>query len=265
VRTTEIAKRLRALTGRCGTYDIFRDWVSAMALPIANAVDRRPELHVAREAEYMAIVKRHGEDGPRVMQAFKELLHDGLVPALEAEPFDVLGEVFHLLELHNKDAGQFFTPWSVALVTCELSYGDLELPPWGFVTIDEPTIGAGSMVLAQAMAMRRQGFDPSKQLHVTGTDIDRKVLLMAYVQLSLCGIPAVLYVGDTLRMQFREEWVTPVHVFDGWDARLASARAYERARALVDEVFHVEPSPALAEGAADDEPADPPKRQLALF
>lgn len=257
MKPAEIAKALRKLSGRHGVYDVFLDWVSSMALAIANSVDHRPEVHAAREAEYMAIVARHAED-PSIMPAFKALLHDGLVPALEGEPSDVLGEVFHLLELHNKDAGQFFTPWPLALLCAEMTMGAEPLPACGFITSNEPTIGGGAMVLAQAVAMRRRGFDPSRQLHATGQDIDRKVLLMAYVQLSLCGIPAVLYVGDTLRMTMREDWYTPVHVLDGWGPRLAIHRAIDRARALV-EALAAEPTAPTAPTAPE------PVEQLHLF
>jgi hypothetical protein len=118
------------------------------------------------------------------------------------------------------------------------------------------------MVIAYARAMRRRGFDPSRHIHVTGIDVDRKVLLMAYVQLSLLGIPAVLYVGDTLRLEMREAWPTPVHVLGGWEARLG-LRALEA-------LGEVAPGPAASDGEPDvaapaEAPPTPAPGQISLF
>jgi hypothetical protein len=43
---------------------------------------------------------------------------------------------------------------------------------------------------------------------------------MAYVQLSLLGIPGIVVVGDTLRMESRAVWYTPAHIVGGWSRRL---------------------------------------------
>jgi hypothetical protein len=43
---------------------------------------------------------------------------------------------------------------------------------------------------------------------------------MAYIQLSLLGVPAVVVVGDTLRLEERARWYTPAHVVGGWTMKL---------------------------------------------
>lgn len=197
-----------------------------MALAIANGCDRRPEVWQRREDEYMQIVARHGRE---TMVMFSEML--GLVvQGLECDvPTDLLGGVFMALELGNDHAGQFFTPSSLCEVMTRLTMTPEHLRSVverdGFITVQEPAIGGGAMVIPMIAAMREAGLNPAKHLHVTGVDVDWTVLRMAYVQLSLLGVPAVLYVGNSLTMEMREDWYTPVHVFEGWGPRLRARQA----------------------------------------
>ena len=57
--------------------------------------------------------------------------------------------------------------------------------------------------------MNQAGFDPRQHLHVTAIDNDQVVAYICFIQLSILGIPAVVYVGDTLRMEMRQEMHTP--------------------------------------------------------
>jgi len=230
----QIARELRNIHSRSGhnLARIWDDWISSMALAVANALDRRPEVHERREAEYMQIVERHGK---QTMESFKAMLFQ-LVEALTGEPDDVLGGVYMALELGNDHRGQFFTPTSISELVSQLSLdpADMraEVERVGFMTINDPAIGGGAMMIPMVSAMLQAGLSPSQHLHVTGIDIDASVLRMAYVQLSLLGVPAVLWVGDTLRMEMREDWYTPVHIVEGWGPKLRTRRMIERLRAL---------------------------------
>lgn len=46
---------------------------------------------------------------------------------------------------------------------------------------------------------------------------------MAYVQLSLLHIPAVVYHGNSLTVETWSTWRTPAHVLGFWDVRLRRA------------------------------------------
>lgn len=220
---SEIVKRLRSIQSGSGhnLARIWDDWISSMALAIANGCDRRPQVWREREDEYMQIVARHGRE---TMHAFAEMLAL-LVQGLDCElPTDLLGSIYMALELGNNHAGQFFTPSSV----CEL-LARMTLTPAGireiieregFITVHEPAIGGGATVIPVVAAVREAGYSPSAHLHVVGVDIDWTVLRMAYVQLSLLGVPCILYVGDTLKMEMRETWYSPVHILGGWAAKL---------------------------------------------
>lgn len=54
------------------------------------------------------------------------------------------------------------------------------------------------------------------QIVVTGVDIDLKCVHMAYLQLSLYGIPAVIIHGNTLTCEEWSRWYTPSYIMGGW-------------------------------------------------
>lgn len=168
-----------------------------MAIAIANSVDLRER--EPREFRYLDIVGRYRTD---VIDLFPQILGE-LVQALEAGPGDVLGALFHDLELHSKARGQYFTPYTLSRFMAQAVLGDPEnvkeiIAQHGFVTAMEPACGAGLMVIALAEAMRDIGHNYQRHLHVTAIDIDPRTIHMAYVQLSLLHIPAHFMVGNAL-------------------------------------------------------------------
>jgi hypothetical protein len=80
------------------------------------------------------------------------------------------------------------------------------------------------MVIGLAQAMRARGLNPQQQLHVTAIDKDPTAAHMCFVQLSLLGLPAVVHVGDTLRLEFREAYRTPFHHLGLWEWKLNAKR-----------------------------------------
>lgn len=123
------------------------------------------------------------------------------------DPVDILGAVFHELNLHNAWHGQFFTPNDVArlmamLVNPTSRDGD------GIISLNEPTCGSGTMVIAAAWAMKNNGEDYSKRLLVVAHDIDIRCVWMSYIQLSLYNIPAVITHGDSLTEEVWAKWYT---------------------------------------------------------
>lgn len=177
-----------------------------------------------REARYMKIIGRYERE---VVETFPKILGE-VVMALETAPQDVLGSTFHELELHNKARGQFFTPYALcqtmALMT--ISGDDLHknIEERGYITAHEPAVGAGATIIALAEALKDAGINYQQHLHVKAVDIDPRAVHMAYVQFSLLHIPAQAIVGDTLRLEFREDWFTPAHVMGFWSGRLAADR-----------------------------------------
>jgi len=185
------------------------------AISISNAVDW---LHrEKREAEYMEIVGRYEK---KEVDLFPRMMFH-LVEELERHadaPYDVLGAIYHELELHNKYKGQFFTPQNV----CDMmglmlfSKNDPDIESKGYITVAEPCCGAGAMILGFAKAVIKNGYSHNTQMVVTATDVDLKCVYMCYLQLSLYGIPAVVIHANSLTLDEWSRWYTPVYMLDGW-------------------------------------------------
>ncbi|MEB5953145.1 hypothetical protein [Enterococcus innesii] len=76
------------------------------------------------------------------------------------------------------------------------------------------------MVLAFAVAMESGGYNYQTQLRVECEDIDENCLLMAYVQLSLCGINAVCKVKNSMSGDETYTWYRPFHMINpAWITR----------------------------------------------
>jgi len=194
-------------------YTVFSDFVTISAISLHNAVNKLDHL----EAEYMEIIKKYSKEEALL---FSKLL--GIViDLLEDEPKDVLGELYMELNLGNAKTGQFFTPNSVSELMAKISYDDdlkeLKKP---FITLSEPACGAGGMVLAFTKVMLSHNHNPAERLWVQCIDIDRIAAFMCYIQLSLWNIPAQVYIGNTLTLEFRERFFTPAHYLNGWHEKL---------------------------------------------
>lgn len=182
----KIIKTIHSMTGKYGVYEIFADWVKMQAFAYANQV----HYSQAREDEYIETMKRYDKD------EFKKLaeMTAWLVEWADEQMFDMLGYIYMHLEIGNKRTGQFFTPYHL----CQLMAKTVdfsELP----ITANEPTCGAGGNIIALAEAMKDAGINYQHNLMVVCQDIDIKAVYMAFVQLSLYGIPAIVYQSDTLQ------------------------------------------------------------------
>ena len=242
----------------------------AVSVGDSNAVDfvQRPR----REERYLAIARRYtAEEMARFPRAFGALA----VELEEAGFDDVLGRAFMALELGSKWAGQFFTPFALCRVSASMMLGDLDATLGGrdFITVSDPAVGAGAMLIAAAAELHDRGIPYQQVMHATAQDIDARAAHMCYVQLSLLHIPAQVVVGDTLRMEAREVWYTPAHVLGLWSARLARRdREHESLlRTVAPELAPVPPPPpgrlAEAPPTPAPQPLEPAPRaaQLSLF
>ena len=89
-----------------------------------------------------------------------------------------------------------------------------------FITLSEPACGAGCMALAFAWVLREAGYSPHRYLWVSATDIDPLAAGMAYIQLSLFGVPGEVVIGNSLSGERRRVLYTPVHLLENWTYRL---------------------------------------------
>lgn len=214
----EIIKAIRNLIGSHSAWEIFQDFLAISAISISNCVDLGPQKE--REEEYLQIIKKYSpKEQSKLAEIFAALIAE-LEHANRTEgPYDVLGEVFHGLELHNKYHGQFFTPFHICEMMGQMLVGDKtdkSIQEQGYISLCEPCVGAGGMVLGFAKAMQKNNLDYQRELCVTACDIDIKCVHMAYLQLSLFGIPATIIHGNSLSLEQWSVWRTPAYMLGLW-------------------------------------------------
>lgn len=270
-----IIKGLKTLGSRHSLWSVFEDWLKVCAISISNSVDwnHREE----REQQYLETINKYTPDEQKILvETFSEL-----VVALEREhtksgPTDLLGKVFHSLELHNKYHGQFFTPFHICEFMGHVALGDGgeagnavsgALSQKGYVSVCEPCVGSGGMVLGFASAMHREKLNYCEQMVAYCCDIDIKCVYMAYLQLSLYGIPAVIIHGNSLTLEEWSQWYTPVYMLRGWPLRERTADLLETIQAATKEKVE---QPAPEQPKAEEKPTVPDlvikkNGQLSLF
>jgi len=214
---TTLEDAIRQLSYSQHLFITFRHFIELSAIAFSNATD--PINKAARETHYLSIVSQYK---PEDFQKFPPLL-GMLVACLELEPTDVLGVLYHRLELHNEQSGQFFTPYPVCQAMAKMLVHDAKhlVEEQAFIRAHEPCVGSGAMVIALTQALREEGINYQQHLHVTAIDIDLLAVHMAYVHCTLLHIPALIVHGDTLRLQTYSVWRTFAHVMGFWDAKLA--------------------------------------------
>jgi N-6 DNA Methylase len=223
-------------------WKVFADFCAMAAMSLANAVARCD----SREAKYMEVVGRYSRAEVDALCAMLACVVEGLDHEADAQlredgkpafpRCDFLGAAFMELELSNHWRGQYFTPYPLCEMMARLTFDPeglrATIDQEGFVTVMEPACGAGAMIIAFASAMLEAGINPQQHLHATAIDVDETAAYMAFIQLSVLGLPATVYVGNTLTGQMREELHTPFHHLGLWDWKIHRRRerqAQERA------------------------------------
>ena len=216
--------KLKQLGVNNSIWNVFEDWLKISAISISNTVDWGNQ--TVREKDYLETIKKYTPKEQELLaDLFKELIH-----SLESEltrngPTDLLARVFHGLELHNKYHGQFFTPFHVCEFMGHISLGDGgeagnrvndALAEKGYISVCEPCVGSGGMVLGLANAMHSKKMNYCEQMVAYCCDIDIKCVHMAYLQLSLYGIPAVITHGNSLTLETWSTWYTPAYMLGMW-------------------------------------------------
>jgi hypothetical protein len=215
----ELVKLISTLGYRHGHWQVFADFAEMAAISVSNAVDWGGR--EKREKRYLQIIERYTPDE---LARFPEMLAS-LTMALEHETTDVLGRTFHDLELHNKWAGQYFSPYPICQMMAKMTLGDkaeveAKISERGFVTAQEPAAGSGAMIIALAHEMRELGINYQQHLHATAVDVDPKCVHMSYLQFSLLHIPAIIIHGNSLSLEEFDHWYTPAHILGGWNWKL---------------------------------------------
>ncbi len=237
-------KLLRQAAHKTNLWDVFSDFLQMAATAISNSdrwhIVTNAKTWQQREDEYLSVIKKYDKDDQQLFpQMFAELVLE-LDDHVSFGHFeDVLGSVFHELELHNKWKGQFFSPQNISDLMGKIVMVDPDkhtklgeaIDTYGFCSINEPCCGAGAMIYGFLNAFREAGFNHSKQVLVTACDLDIRCVWMTYIQCSLYGVPAIVLQQNTLSLEtLGEPWYSPVYVVDGWQWRRRRAHDIELQR-----------------------------------
>jgi len=199
-------------------WEVFSDFITLAASELDMARIRTPEsIERCRE-----ICAKYGESDISNLHELFGLM----VCALEAKFHDFLGAIFMELELGDDRNGQYFTPYNVQSLMAKMLMPDVEqtIRREGFVTVSDPASGAGGMIVAYAEFLLEAGYNPSEQMFGSCIDIDPIAADMAFIQLSLLGIPAEVVTGNTLTMQLNRVRYTPVYYINNFEKRLEDQR-----------------------------------------
>lgn len=208
-----LQKLLERLNTHTDMYTVLSDFFAISAYNISIAVDKL----TASERQKMLtdIAKKYTQTEIEIMgRAFVELITLFEDHGLN----DWLGELYMYSNTSSSKAGQFFTPYDVSQMCADVSAQDvIDRLRSGedVITVSEPACGSGGMILAFADAVQKAGVNYCEHVLADCADLDLRCVHMAYVQLSLAGIPAVIRNQNTLTLeQYGSEWHTPALVFN---------------------------------------------------
>ena len=76
--------------------------------------------------------------------------------------------------------------------------------------------------------MQKRDINYQQNLLVIANDISDVCAYMTYIQLSLYGIPAIVYCGDALSQKMRFKMETPLYFLQYWKFRNFNKQSFEK-------------------------------------
>jgi hypothetical protein len=201
-------------------HERFRDFIEMAYCAHAKAatlVTTKDQAYAdSLEERYMRVVGTYRDpDMHTVREVFPELLAM-CTETVVAGGCDFLGMIAAELGALSDDMGQFFTPFQVSRMMASMTLGDCRttIEQEGYITIEEPAAGAGSMVIACADVLEHElGLNPVIHMLVRAIDVSHVAYQMCYLQLTWRGIPALVQRANSLSMEVFEGAYTLAAVF----------------------------------------------------
>jgi len=245
---SSFAKLFRSFGHSHPPYRIFSDFCTLSAVSISNSMRefQPPEVVERREKDYLACAKRYTKDELTLMAQMLA----AVTLALERNPNqDFLGNQYMEIDLGNDRIGQIFTPYHVSAMMAKMQMADAAelLKTKRYISISDPCVGGGAMLIAAYNAAGELGINPQTQCLFYGTDIDATVLRMAYIQCSLLGMCGHFTHGNSLSVEVWDTLSTPLFYLNAW-----RFGRQERAEWEMDD--HSEDTLDMVQPAIEDEP-----------
>lgn len=214
-KVDDIIKLIGKAVYKVGTHELLSDVFECSAIAISNKFDLKN--YDRREEKYKTIMKKYDLDTRNLICEIFAQIFVLLSNQIDVGFNDYLGELYMKSETSSSKAGQFFTPYCVSKLCAECTVNqqtvDECIEKDKILTMHEPTVGAGGMVLALADVLyNNYHFNISRNLFVECGDIDTRCVHMTYLQLALTGIPAVVYHRDGITLETWDKWETPAYI-----------------------------------------------------
>lgn len=197
-------------------WEVFSDFLAMASISFLNAVLYSQD----REDKYLAIAANYS---PEELNLFAKLIAITVL-ALDKQHCDFLGEAFMRNELGSAHKGQFFTPYHISLLMSKISFGNTKeieniIAQKGYISISEPSAGAGGMIIASDEVLRGAGFTEN-DYWVEARDLDLMACHMCHIQLTILNIPAKIIWGNTLSLETYDVFYTPAYILGNWHDRI---------------------------------------------
>lgn len=129
-----------------------------------------------------------------------------------------------MLDFGDKGKAQEFTPFGITQLASRIVLQSKEerdkidniMHEKGYVTVNDCSCGAGSMIIGYAAMLRNYGYNYQSQLLAFAEDLDEIAVAMCYIQLSLLGIPAIVKRQNTLTLEIYDTWLTPAFIMNSY-------------------------------------------------
>lgn len=188
-----------SLQGKYNLWSVFTDWVEMASIAFENIILKDPE----KEKRYLKIYNKYSK---KEQEIFSNILGE-LIMAFDKRYEDYLGKIYMEMAIYNKGKGQFFTPYDLSELTAEL----VGIEEKETITINEPAVGSGGMIIAYAEHLLKNGINPQNKLLISASDKDINCVRMSHIQLSILGLRAKIYHRDTLTMDTWKITYTPFY------------------------------------------------------
>lgn len=229
-------KGFKMLCSSKSTYQVWSDCMALFAITLSNTsilplAKEEPfkSVYTGREKEYLRIINSYEKKEQKLFSQMFALL----IEELEERPNqDLLGELYMMLQIHNKNAGQFFTPYNMCELMSKLTFDRKELGKTvhkkGYASIYDCACGAGATLISASEQCKEMFKKYNYQNHVyfVGQDIDITCVHMCYIQLSLHGLAGYVIHGNSLIKpkpvspdDLEKIWLTPMWFSEVWTMR----------------------------------------------
>lgn len=155
----QFLKKLQGLSRSRSPHRVFSDWLEIAAISMHQLPYHGQELE--RDAAFdkfeQLYLERIEPYSKEELNVFGELL--ALTIAEHHTDYgDFLGEVAGDAELLNARGGQFFTPYHLCQAIAKMTLGNVRqaVEAKGIITVGEPAVGAGALVIASAEEVASQ-------------------------------------------------------------------------------------------------------------